>query len=418
MTINFQKNILKYLFQNKTKYLEYISPELFDSVEYKALFELFINYMRKYKKLPNKDNFIEFINDQPGLTDQGINLLLNNLVWIYDEIDDIKFIEEKLLNEVKKKMFKNVLLHGMKCMDEGLKSDDIENIHKKISKITSLNNDKESSGLLLLKDLNKSMSNDVLVLPTYLKTLNSMTARGGFYNPQVLTFIGPPKSFKTGFLIKFAAEYMKDGYDIFYADFENGETQIHHRFKQCLLECKIDEVNDFNIELNEIKDKLLSMIGSGEVFIKEYRKRQDHFGHIEMDLDKLLDDGIKPSIMIYDYINIMGCSDKSQKDPRLKIQHNYADAYNINKKYGTFCMTVAKMRADSWDKEWPSAEDVAEDKEIVYNSHSVFAIMRTEEDIEEGLGRIIPIAQRQGVSYTKISCNLSIDPENFKIQEL
>jgi hypothetical protein len=245
-----------------------------------------------------------------------------------------------------------------------------------------------------------------------------MTAIGGFAPPELVVWMGPPKSFKTGFLIKFAVEYMKDGLDVFYADFENGAEQIMQRTKQCLLECRIDEIKNFNDELNQIKDKMIGMIGSGEMYINKYMKQRDHFGHIETDLNKCLDDDFNPKLMIYDYIDIMGCSDKKITDKRLMIQKNYADASYINDKYDTFCFTVSKMKSKSWEVEWPTADDVAEDKEKIYNAHAVFAIMRNEEDIEEGLGRIIPIVQRRGSSYTKQSCMMEIDPEYFKIKEL
>lgn len=416
MTLEFQKNILRYLFQNSTD-LSYISVEFFDTIELRGIYELLYSYVDKYKSLPDKGNFIEYISLQHILTNDAKNLLRNNLVWLYEPIDDVASIKEVLLSEVKKKLFSNLIKESIKNIDS-ITPDDISFFHKEIIKIDALNESEVIPGLFLLKDLNKIFVKHNKTYPTFLNTLNKMTAMGGFSSPELVVWMGPPKSFKTGFLIKSAAEFMKDGLNVYYADFENGEAQIHNRFKQCLLECHINEISSFNKELQEIKDKLLNLTGSGEVYIRNFLKRKDHLGTIDVDLDRLKDTGFDVNVIMYDYIDIMGCSDRSIKDPRLKIQHNYAEADVINRKYNTFCYTVSKMKQTALKKEWPTADDVAEDFEKIYNAHAVFAIMRNEEDIEEGLGRIIPIVQRLGSSYTQEACTLQIDPVNFIIKEI
>lgn len=418
MTAEFQRNILRYLFQHKTPYIEYVNPSIFDIVQYKAIFELLSNYLKKYGNLPDKNNFIQFIRDQAVLNDDAVNALKNNLVWIYEWMDDFKMVENKIIDEVKKQMFKNAYLKSGKYLDAGLTSENISDIHKLIAKIDSLDTAKDDPGIFLLRDLNKFDYDNIKVYPYFLSTVNSMTSRGGFYSPQNIIIMGPPKSYKTGLLIRTAVEYMRQGLNVHYADFENGERIIKGRFKQALLECSIDEVSSFNSELLQIKEKLIGMIGAGEVFIKKYRKRQDHIGTIRLDVEKNADEGFLPKVMIYDYVDIMGCSDKSIKETRLKIQQNYAELDSLNNDFDMFNFTVSKMTAGSWDIEWPGPDDIAEDKEKIYNAHACFAFMRNEEDIKDGLGRMIPIVQREGSSYTKIAATLEVDPVNSIIKEI
>lgn len=418
MTIEFQRNVLKYLFQHKIDMLEYLTPKMFDTVELQACFSLYVNYLEKYKSLPERANFIQFASNHAQFTEESINFIRNASKWIYEPLDDVTLVQEELLNKAKQTMFKLALVDGLKAHEKGLSSEDIDSLFNKMSKIRALTNNKKNEGLFLLRDLNKFTTQSRTIYPTYLNTLNNMTSMGGFHSPQSIVFMGPPKSFKTGVLIKFALEYMKDGLDVMYPDFENGQEDIHLRFKQGMLQCKIEEVNSRWDTLAQIKQKLLDYTGTGEVFIKKYRKKKDHFGHVRIDLDKLMDQGYNIKALFPDYIDIMGCSDKYQKDPRLKIQQNYADLDEINNEYGTFSMTVSKMTSGGWKKEWPGPEDIGEDKEKIYNAHAVFAIMRNEEDIDAGVGRIIPIVQRQGVSYVQVACELNIDVENFIIEEL
>lgn len=419
MGIKFQRNILKYLFQNKIEYLEYLNPEIFDTVYEQEMFKLLYNYIMKYKNLPDKNNFKEYV--KVSIKDNQLSEILETIIdEMFIPLRDTQIIEERLISDVKRQLYKNMLIseltniNSLKDVDN---FEDLNNLHNTLNKITNLNKP-INDGLYLLKNLNKVYDIQNNVYPTFLQGLNNMLSLGGFHPPQIVVIMGAPKSFKTGLMIKFGVEYMKDGLDVYYADFENSQENIHLRAKQCLLECELNEISSYTNELNLIREKLYNVMNSGDLYIKKFLKRKDHFGHIETDLNRQIDNGLDPKLIIYDYINIMGCSDISIKDPRLKIQHNYAEAQSINDKYKLFCLTVSKMSRLALEKEWPTADDVAEDFEIIYNAHAVFALMRGVEDIKEGIGRLIPIAQRQGVSYEHIACTLNIEPSKFIIQEL
>lgn len=419
MTLEFQKNILRYLFQNKTDKIQFINPEIFDTIEFKSLFELLFNYVKDHGKPPDKNNFIEFITKQVHLKTGAINLLKNQLVWVYELLEDKHMVEELLTEEVKKKIFTNIIKESLIGIENGVDSFLIDSIYKKIQGLTLKQSKNDSPAYWLIRDLNKSfVQKKKTIYPTFLKGLNDMTSLGGFYPPQNIIFMKPPKAFGTGFLIKLGAEYMKDGIDVFYADFENGAEEIMMRFKQTLLECALDEIDNFSSQLRQIKQKLTSLTGGGEVVIKKYKKRLDNVSHVEQDFLRALDEGLNPKLIIHDYIDVMGCSDHKKTDPRLIIQHNYAEIENMNDQYNIFSVSVSKMGSAGWSKEWPGPEDIGEDKEKIYNAHAVFALMRNEDDIQDNLGRIIPIVQRMGVSYIKTACYLVIDPEHALIEEV
>ena len=417
MTLEFQKNLLRYAFQHKNANIEFVLPKVFTVPIEKHIYTMFHAYLKKYKTLPDKKNFIEFVSRFEGMTSELLSSIKSELPWIYEPLKDVAIVEDEILLQTKKRLFKIILLEGMEMAERGVTSEDIADVHRRISNLDMMSKSQLESGRLLLRDMNKFAVERKIIYPTFLEGLNNMTAWGGFGPPELIVLMGPPKSFKTGFLLKIAIEYMRDGLDIFYADFENGEENIFMRAKQGLLECKIDEIKNFNDELQDIRDKLMTLTGAGDMFIKKYLKRQDHYGHVETDLVRLLDKGeLDPKMMFVDYINIMGCSEKI-KEPRLKIQHNYAMAQSINDRFNMATFTVSKMKQGAIAKEWPTAEDVAEDFEIIYNAHGVFAIMRSEEDIENDIGRIISIVQRQGSSYTKDACYLTIDAKRYIVRE-
>jgi hypothetical protein len=412
--MSFKKNVIRYIFQNKEaiNVAQKINREYFESTELMALFDIYLVYTENYKSAPEYKNIEHFIGNFKNLNEAAKKKLQASLSWVYDKIEDVEFIKQSLLEEVKVTLFNQLLVDALDA-DE-LNQDYISSVHKKLMNINELDITFVNSGGLLLRDIDKYMYEEKQAHPTFLRSLNTMTTKGGFGPPETIIFMKPPKAFGTGMLVKFCTEYMKDGLNCFYADFENGEMDMRIRFKQALLECKISEIRSFNSELKQIVDKLLTRTGAGDVFIKKYAKRKDHVLNVELDIDKL---DFKPDFFVWDYIDIMGNPLKG-KDKREGIQQNYAEVDRINNELKAFSFTVSKMKSEAINKEWPGPEDIAEDFEKIYNSHATFAIMRNEEDIVNNMGRIIPIVQRMGVSYEKIACYINIDIENYIINEV
>lgn len=430
MIKSFDTNVLKYMFQKKNtlNFIKYIEPKIFVDEVNRIIFTSLKKYIYKYKSIPNKQNFLHYLKQTSKISKQDFKELKKTISYYYLELTDYKIVEEHLLNKIKSKMFSILITEGIDISDDfntdsfAQHEDKIESFHKRVRDIKNLDINsfaKSSKGIFLISDLNKKLKRRFSAHPFFLDTVNKMTSLGGFYAPQLVVFMGAPKSFKTGFLIKSGVEYMRDGLNVFYADLENGEENIFMRHKQCLLECAANEIVNFNDELNEIKEKLL-MINAGEIYIERFRKKLDNFEAIDAKLEFLHEEhGFKPDFIISDYIDLMGKGkDLKTDDKRLIIQHNYAMADNINEKYGCFQFTVSKLKREAIKKEWVSAEDAAEDFEKIYNAHAVFALMRSEEEIELNTGRLIPVVQREGASYLKIACNLEIDAENFVIKEM
>lgn len=417
MTLEFKRNILSLLFHRKTDYIFILPNEFFDDIYHQAIFQLLKAYRKEYTTLPNIDNFFQFItttNLQPEIVEK-IKPLVEEL---YEPLEDTAILEHNLVFEIKKEMFKILTRRSFEHIEKGLSSEFIMEAYKQIGKIHSLSlDDTQGGGFYVISEMYKIIKEERKVYPHFLEGLNATRSLRGFYAPELYVLLGPPKAFKTGFLIKTAVEHMKSGENVFYGDFENGEITIGRRIQQCLLECRIDEIQSFSDELDQIRDKLMGLTGAGDIFIKKYKKKQDNFTHVDEDLERMLDKGMDPSMAIVDYIDIMGCH-KKNKDKRLDIQENYAYADTINNKYNMFMWTVSKMKQSALKKEYPEPEDVAEDFEKIYNAHGVFALMRSTEDIEDGTGRMTSVVQREGDTGKKISVDLKIVPEFFTFEEL
>jgi hypothetical protein len=63
--------------------------------------------------------------------------------------------------------------------------------------------------------------------------------------------------------------------------------------------------------------------------------------------------------------------------------------------------------------------DISEDFGKIMNSHCVMALCGSPEEFEQGIRRIIPVAQREGVGYKgKNYCMVQVDEEHMKVREI
>lgn len=254
--------------------------------------------------------------------------------------------------------------------------------------------------------------------PCFLEGLNNLTEAKGFYSPQLIVFLGGPKSFKTGLLLKTALEYAKTGYKVFYADFENGEKMLISRIQQALLECTRTELREpTNRKILENMFTGLRRFG-GDIRFKTFRAKHDTLNQVDEELDRLYSQSDwKPDIIFYDYLDIAASAAK--KELREAIQFNYHHAVALNKKYDCFAFTVSKIKQSAVSKPVIGITDFAEDFEKAYNCHAAFGICRTDNDMERGTARIIPIAQRDGQPYkSHLGVWIELDEERMIINEM
>jgi KaiC/GvpD/RAD55 family RecA-like ATPase len=246
-----------------------------------------------------------------------------------------------------------------------------------------------------------------------------MTSAGGFYSPQLIIFLGGPKTFKTGLLINLATEYALDGLNVFYADFENGADELLVRFQQCLCECTEDDLEKEEFrKMYKSRKKAIKTAGGG-IYLRSFYARVDSMKSVEKEIDLLIKaEEFIPDVIFIDYLDIVGTSDPYVHERRLIIQDNYLRAVSLNKKYDCFTFSISRVKQSGFDKTKLGVGDMGEDSEKVYNAHAVFSYVRDENDRRANMARISSLVQRKGESYGRDDCWVEIDESRQSMWEV
>jgi hypothetical protein len=429
MTVDFQLQLLSYLVQcsEAERYIEQIDDSIFDLLEDKLTLQILKKYYKTYQGVPSKVSFINFAEDllavTPNLSSDTIKNLRNNFENIYYPLSDGDkgHVRDKLILSIQEKeidiTFMNFASGKMNATQVFTRMDKLRALVKPSD--TSQYDD----GGFLIQDRYKHFDEQVNGNPTFLHDLNRLTAAGGFYYPQLIIFLSGPKSFKTGLLLILGLEYARGGMKVYYADNENGAGSIRKRAKQALMGCELHELDD--PEIKEELDSVLYRFGhymNGDLFIDSYKAYATTVGDVRNRLAYLKEKyEWSPDVIIYDTIDKFSPTNPvdQKRDVRIKIQLVYDEVINLNKEMKMFAFAPSQVNRGAIGKKVFDIRDVSEDLGKVFNCHACFAICGTPQEEQEGIRRIVPVVQREGVAYKGVNFSMiRIDEARMKIKEV
>lgn len=429
MTADYALMLLQYLVQcpQGEQYINDLNEDLFDLIEDRLTLQVLKKYYKQYKSLPSQVTGQQFLEEQiqgtPELTEDMIQGLQNNFEDMYYPLPegDVQKVQDTIVLEIQNKVLRDTF------MDYAANKLSTNQVFTRIDKLSSLvkvaGSTAHEDGGFLVEDRYKHTTERVMGWPTFLDELNRMTAAGGFYSPQLVILLSGPKHFKTGIIMKMALEYARGGMRVYYADNENGAVSLRNRFKMALMGCELQELYDpaVQIELNTLLYKFGHYM-KGDIFIDTYPAYGKSITDIEARLTFLKEKhDWSPDIIIYDTIDkfIPTAAADQKRDTRIRIQLVYDEVINLNKKLGTFSIAPSQVNRSAIGKKVFDIKDLSEDFGKAMNAHAIFAICATDDEIERGIRRIVPVAQREGSRYKRgTECIVKVDEKIMSVEEM
>lgn len=433
-TLDFQFETLKFFvspndFYLGAKYLDIMDADCYSLEEHAFILDSLQKYKKQYGTIPKTHaTFVQFLEDNiPDSTKTEVKQKIYKEVrQLYTPfVSDTPIVIEKIVEYGQYVLTANLFKEYAGKLREG--GQVIKQAYADMAKIVKLadsinvNENEVTKGAYLVKDFStRGAYKPVQGDPTFLKALNRMTSAGGFYAPQLIIFMGAPKGFKTGTMLNIALGYVKDGEKVFYADFENSVRSINTRANQGLVGASFDELrNGDKTETVKSIMKHIETLG-GEMRIEYFQANVASIADVEARLVQLAqEDGFVPTKIIYDGLDLVTPIDKSIRDKRLQIQATYHDAIRLQTKYCLTGFTPSQVSRQAISKPILNMQDLSEDIGKAHNAHAAFAICRTDEEIQAGTARIVPVFQREGVRQEMATpCFVKIDEARMLVEEI
>ena len=415
MNKEIQLEVLAYFIRHKSHLLSNFKANWFTTNSHQEIFKLIQLYYSKYKRTPSISVFSDFISEQ---TDCIYTDLLDRLYKI--EINQ-EYVESKLIIELQKALYKDV----MDSEYDSLKSADdkvLAQILKKFSDIHNLSKKQE-----IIKSVNpferKVVPEKKQIWPTWIKNWNAMMTKGGFSTPELIILLAGPKAFKTGFLINLAINYALDGANVLCIDWENGIDAYTTRLQQALFKLSYAEYqsSEYDTLISKNLKNLDTLFKGGGVRLLSLNAMSDSLDLVDNEVTRLInEEGFKPDMIIYDYLDLSKCTDSRITDTRFQLRHIYLHAIRLNKKYDCFSISPSQANRAAISKPVYSMVDFAEDFGKVMNAHASFALCRTKDELLNKRARLCVVFQRQGIpaEVPGSICDIHIDEDTMVVEQI
>ncbi len=383
-------------------------------------------YTKDFGTVPDVISAVEYLHGTAAVRQMKPEIqaeMAAHLETLFEARDeDTGLVMKRILDYAARKRTTELVKKSiLKVKDGGI--DEVKKLHGELGKIAQLDQRmlelETNRGGFLLADHLRSINEIQAGVPCFLKKMNRMTAAGGFKPPELIVLLAGPKGFKTGLALNMAVEYVRDGLKVYYADFENGYKSIKTRAQQVLMQVARHELTEAeNIRsLQQVVRRVKSL--GGDFVVDKYEAHNNTVGDVEQVIREMWEQHAwKPDVIVWDYPDlIMPIS--PQRDVHENITRVYLDINNLNNRLGCFSIAVSQVNRAAVEKDVFTITDLAGDFRKAAHCHSCWALCRTPEEVEAGVGRIVPVVQREGVRYKSNNvCFVRIDEARMHIEEI
>lgn len=275
-----------------------INPKYFDNQNYRQLMVMVKDYYEKYESIPNFENLKQLI-----ALEIKDDIQREYLVAIIKEIselttEDSEFIKDKALKFCKQQELKKAVQRISGILEKG----DFENYDQCediLRKATVVGEDTDE-GVEVMHSINDVLSDDFRKpIPTGIEGIDNCIG-GGLGKGELGIFLAAMGVGKSTILTKFANTAYNLGHTVLQIVFEDNPKIIQRKHIACWTGIELNKLSE---RKEEVLQKLEPFKNRGKLIIKRFSSDETTIPVIKQYLRKLHSRGIRPDIVLLDYID-------------------------------------------------------------------------------------------------------------------
>jgi len=391
--------------------VEVVSPEYFDLKYLCFLCEKYFAYYTKYKTFPTLAILITIIKEDLSkskdavLRDQIIEYL--HRMKTNPDMGDLQYVKDKSLEFCKRQAFKDALEQSVELIQTE-KYESVMNIMKEAISVGMPN----STGHDFFNDIEaRFVQINRQVCPTGLDRLDQQDIlRGGLGRGELGVIAANTGVGKSHFLVAMGCAAMRAGKNVIHYTFELSEHETGKRYDSHLCDIPSNEIIE---RKNEVIEKYKDM-DLGKLVIKEYPTGSASVLTIRNHIEKLTLKGIKPSIVVIDYADVMK-STRAYDSLRHELKLIYTELRNLAVELNIPVWTASQANRDSSKSEVVGLENLGEAYGKAQVADVVLSISRKPMEKSTGGGRIFVAKNRAGRDGLLFPINIDTARSKFEI---
>ena len=369
-----------------------IKLEYFNSQAHKWIVQRILDYFDAFHTVPTLEVLqIEFKKIDNDVLKVAVR---EELKYSYEvSTDDLQFVKEEFLAFCRNQEMKNAMLESA----DKLKQEDYEGIRALIEKALKAGQEKDA-GLNYKKDVEARYRDDYRpTIPTPWQTLSDLFS-GGFGPGDLFLIFGSPGGGKSWLCIDIAAEAAKLGYNVFYYTLELSEKYVSRRIDAAMTGYCVDDLREHRAEVDKMVEEL-----PGNIIIKEYAPKSATISTIKAHVQQCIEDGIRPDLIIIDYIDYLKPSSKVRYSERKdEVDDVYIGSKALAKELQVPVLSPSQVNRMGAKDTVVEGDKAAGSYDKMMVADGSFSLSRTKEDKVLGTGRIHIMKNRfgpDGITY-------------------
>ena len=403
---DFQIKVLSSLLTHKeflTNIHDIISDEFFENSAHKWCIKQILNYYDKYHTTPSMEVLkVELQKIDNEVLQISLKDQLKQAFVASDE--DLDYVQEEFTNFCKNQQLKKALMTSVDL----LKAGDFDGIRNIVDNALKAGQDK-NVGHEYNKDIEERYrENSREIVPTPWERINDLL-QGGLGNGDFGLIFGNPGGGKSWSLVALGGYAVRLGYNVLHYTLELGEDYVGKRYDSFFTKVPVDKITSFRNKVEELVPDL-----KGQLIIKEFPTGRATVSTIESHINKCSDMGVKPDLIIIDYVDLLQGRKKS-RERKDEIDDIYTSTKGLARQLNIPVWSVSQVnRAGAQDK-IIEGDKAAGSYDKMMISDFAMSLSRKKEDKVNGTGRFHIMKNRYGMDGLTFSVNADTSTGHFEV---
>ena len=302
------------------------------------------------------------------------------------DIEDLNYVQEEFSTFCKNQQLKKALLNSVDL----LKAGDYDSIKYLIESAMKAGQDK-NIGHEYKKDTESRYREDHrLIVPTPWPPINDLI-QGGLGNGDLGLIFGNPGGGKSWTLVALGGFAVKMGFNVIHYTLELSESYTGRRYDAFFTGIEVDKLQEHQKEVEELTSNL-----PGELIIREYPMGKTTIHTIESHIQKVTDLGIKPDLILIDYIDLLSTKKKTA-DRKGEIDDIYTSTKGLARELNIPIWSVSQVNRAGAKDDIIEGDKAAGSYDKMMITDLSLSLSRKKEDKVNGTGRLHIMKNRYGI---------------------
>ena len=238
---------------------------------------------------------------------------------------------------------------------------------------------------------------------------------GGFLETgrSLYLFAGATNVGKSIFLGNIASNVAAQGKTVVLISLEMSELMYAKRLSSGITQIPLNELQDNSTSVKEKVVKYQTSHPKSRLIVKEFPPNAVTANQISAYLKKLTNKGIKPDMVVLDYINLLHCPIGNNSYERVK--HAAEQVRALSYTFACPMVTATQINRSGLNEQNPGVENISESIGLAATADCIMSIWQDEGDVDLGVIRLGMVKNRYGQNYG--TCTMAIDYSTLSLSQ-